>query len=290
MRPEQERLAAGARAEVDDHVVAPRCDQHADQLAAFVLHFQPPVDDPRMRRHRRPPVDANAVRRVGRRDDREAFGCERRQCLVARCLHHVGAQVERRRRLPRACDCRARIVAVHVAESIPQPVRHVGGNGRRQRFVQARLERGEPFGVAGVDGRRELAHREVEVAHGDGERQVARQRALRKRFERALAPQVRERAVGDQRTIAGAHLAVSPKECIERRIGGDVELRDALDRAGEHRKLIAAQCHWPRRSRRGNAGIPLFGILKVVSSTVRGADSAVFAGVSSSRDGSDVRP
>ena len=52
-RAEQQRLAAGAGAEIDDHVAAPRRDEVADELAAFVLHFEAAVGEPRMLRERR---------------------------------------------------------------------------------------------------------------------------------------------------------------------------------------------------------------------------------------------
>ena len=291
MRAEQQRLAAGARAEIDDHVVAPRRDQHADQLAAFVLHFEPPVDEPRMAASDGRPVDANAERRIGRRRDRRSLRLRAPPSAASRVAFIVLT-----RRSSGAGACHARASAARASSPYTSPSRShsqsgtsaatAGGSGSCRRDLNAASHAASLALMAGV----ELAHREAEVAHRDGEREVARQRALRKRFERALAPQVRERAVGDQRAIAGAHLAVSAKECIQRRIGGR---RRAARRARSRRRASQAGCgavslaaQIPQRQ----CGHPA--VRHIESDVVHGTRCGlgVLADVSSSRDGSDVRP
>ena len=99
-RAQQQRLAAGARAEIHHHVRALRRHDVADQLAALVLHFEPAVGEPGMLRERGAPGDADAQRRIGRGGGVEAVACQRCKRGVARRLQRIHAQVERRRRRP----------------------------------------------------------------------------------------------------------------------------------------------------------------------------------------------
>ena len=94
-----------------------------------------------------------------------------------------------------------------------------------------------------------------EVPNRHREREMSRQRAFRQRFERALASKVGERAVGKPRAIANTHLGMLAKERAQRRVGRHVETRNALDRGGECRELVAAQRHWPRKSSARIGGI-----------------------------------
>jgi hypothetical protein len=64
---QQQRLAARAGAEIDDHFRALRRDQVSDELAPFVLHFERAGNEQRMPCERRPPGDAQAQRRIGSR-------------------------------------------------------------------------------------------------------------------------------------------------------------------------------------------------------------------------------
>ncbi len=62
-RAQGERLATRARAKIDHHLAALGRDQVAQQLAAFILHFDQPVDEHRQLVERRLAGQADAGRR-----------------------------------------------------------------------------------------------------------------------------------------------------------------------------------------------------------------------------------
>ena len=135
-RAQQQRLAAGAGAEVDDHVAAPRRDQVADELAAFVLHFDRAVGEQRVLRERRPAGDAQAERRVRRR--------RRRRCLSPRARRSAASRVVfsgLTRRSSGAGASHARASASRSSSPsaaprrVPQPVGQVGGDRRASGVV-----------------------------------------------------------------------------------------------------------------------------------------------------------
>ena len=61
-RAEQERLAAGAGAEIRDHVGAPGRNEIAGELAALILHFDRAFQEQRMAGEHRPSGDAQSER------------------------------------------------------------------------------------------------------------------------------------------------------------------------------------------------------------------------------------
>ncbi len=62
-------------------------------------------------------------------------------------------------------------------------------------------------------------------------------------------------AVGDPRAIVRAHFGMLAEERGERAVGRAVEWRDALDRGGERRELVAPRRHCPCMSAGGSTGI-----------------------------------
>ena len=133
------------------------------------------------------------------------------------------------------------VVAVRIAQPVPQPVGKVGGDRGRQRVVQPRLERAQPDAVGRVErGARGRA------ASGRSRARARRARACADRAFRAsasserIAAQVREHAVGDERAVALPHLRMRAEERDEAVVGGRVEPANVLDRGGERGELTAS--------------------------------------------------
>ncbi len=134
LRAERQRLAAGAGAEVDDHLAALRAGDQRQQLAALVLDLDVAAQEDVELMQRRLAVDAQAERRIRRVDRLDA---ERRQLAahaVAIRLQRVDPQVERRRVLDRL-DERPELVAERRLQAIGEPLRQVVAQplGQRRR-------------------------------------------------------------------------------------------------------------------------------------------------------------
>jgi hypothetical protein len=109
--------------------------------------------------------------------------------------------------------------------------------------VHARFERAHPHVVGGGQRRREIAQRAAELAHHDGQGQPVRVARLGQRFQRAHAAQEREHAVGDERAIARAELAMLAEKGRQAGIGSGGEAAYVRDRLAERRELAGAQRH-----------------------------------------------
>ncbi len=242
-RPQQQRLAARAGAEVDDHVGAPGRDQVAHQLAAFVLHLDQSFQLQRVARQRGPAGDAQPERGIGRGLGGDARRRERRAHRLARGLQRVDPQVERRRRQPGAGERGALLVAVGGAEALPQPVGDVGGDGGRQLGGEARLEAAHPFGVGLADRGLEVAQAVAALAHGDGQRQLRRVRGAGEQLQRPAPAQPGEHAFGDERAVLLSHGRVAAEELVQQGVGRRGQPREVADRRRQHGDLRGARRH-----------------------------------------------
>ncbi len=82
-----------------------------------------------------------------------------------------------------------------------------------------------------------------EVAHRDGERELARMLGLRERGQRPHASKECERAFGDERAVVLAHRRIRAEEGAKLRVCRGVEHAHALDRGGERRDLVFPHAH-----------------------------------------------
>ncbi len=242
-RAQQQRLASGAGAEIDDHVAALRRDQKADQLAALVLDLDRAVLQQRMLGELRPPGDPQPERRVGRRFGGDAERRQRAARGVTRRLQRIHAEVERRGSEQRAGECRAFLFAERVAEACPQPVGKVRGDGGRERRREARLECAQPDGIGFLQHAFQLPHAVAEFPRDHGEREFRRMRRLGQLLQGAPATQVRIHAFGDERPVVLAHRRMAAEEMVEQVVGRGRERLDFRDRSGQSGDLVGPQRH-----------------------------------------------
>jgi hypothetical protein len=234
----------GAPFDLRVNALKARRDEVGDELAAFVLHLEAAVGQPRMTGQMRPAAHADAQRRVRRGLRVQSFGLQRGQRFLASRLERIDAQVQRRRLLPRAGEARTHLVTERRAEALPQPVGHVGGHLGRQRLAQAPLEGRQPLGFRLADGVRKIAHRRHTFAHGHGEREAARIARLGERLERAAPAQPREHAFGDEAAIARAERGPCAEEGGQQRIRRPRQRRELPDRGGELVQLVGVDHAW----------------------------------------------
>ena len=249
-RAERERLAARARAEVDDHVVALRRDEMRDQLAAFVLHFEAAVGEPRMLRQQRPAVDAQSEGRVAASASTAMpFGGQRGQRLVARRLQRVHAQIERSGNEQRARE-RLRVARRHKRRrGAPTASRE----DRRRSPARAACAR-RPLNsashvasaarVTGSSSRTECPRSRTATASASlrGCSVCASAVSDRMRRRKANAPS----ATNARSFWPSAGLRA--EERAKLRVGRCVEHAHALDRGGERRDLVLPHAHGVVRS------------------------------------------
>jgi hypothetical protein len=245
-RAERERFAAGARAEIDDHLAAPRRDEERDELAAFVLHLDTAVDEPRVLREHRAAGDAQAPGRVRRRHDREAVGLQRRERVVARRLHRVDAQVQRRAFARALRERGAPFCAHRLAEPVPQPVGQVGADRVRQRFLHAALERCKPSRSSLVSAA-STSRTDLPSCERAWRARAGAVRSSRRGPRASGGGAEREHAFGDERAVL-TPICGRAEELAQTRIGRRIERRDRADRVGE--RLDASR----RQSRAHAAG------------------------------------
>jgi hypothetical protein len=139
---QRKRLAAAARAEVDDRLAGPRLGEEARELRALVLDLVPALQEFRLDVERRPaPVgadrDAQALRREGRR--RAVQMAERRQRRRAVLLQRVQADVEGRPARQRL-QLGQKVVAEETCEVRQHPFGHVARHMERRLREAALVE------------------------------------------------------------------------------------------------------------------------------------------------------
>ena len=218
---EQQRLAAGAGAEVDHQVAALRCDQQPEQLAAFVLHLD------RSRAEQLVPVDgrvslAGAHRAVSRRGVRALMPSRTKRASTASRVVFIrftrrssGAGSLQAARQREQCG-----LAEPRQQPVDQPVRQIAAQRERQ-LVQATSHAPvEPVRLGRVDERRELPAGDAAQFREAREHQAARVRAARQMFEQALAPQAGEHGLGDEGPVAGTEPRVVAKEGAQHGVRG----------------------------------------------------------------------
>ena len=214
-----------------------------------------------MPRERRPAGDAHAERRVGRR--------RRRRCPSAASAASASSRVvfsglTRRsngaRRLPRARERRALVVAVDVAEPLPQPVGKVGGDGAAAAALCRRDLNARSHDVVGRGerARRDRAANGPSSRTSDRERELARVAASRasassERMRRRYANTPSAMNARSRWPISGC----ARKNADSAASAGDVEARDARDRrrrarrAGSRARVIGrSSSGTSRRARR----------------------------------------
>ena len=116
-------------------------------------------------------------------------------------------------------------------------------DSRRQRIVQARLERAQPNLVCGGQCGLEIAQRAPQFADDRRDCKFSRFRTFGERLKRAHPPQQREYALGDERAVVLAHRRMRAEKCAKAVVGRHVEAAHALDRGRERRELIGAKAH-----------------------------------------------
>mmetsp|Transcript_4644 Transcript_4644/g.15470 ORF Transcript_4644/g.15470 Transcript_4644/m.15470 type:complete len:465 (-) Transcript_4644:23-1417(-) len=150
LRRERERLAACARAVVDDVLARLCAQQQRNQLRPLVLRVDNPLAQPGDRTQgNRSRGQPDAHRRIGRPLRREAGGADRGERLVPRRLERVYPQVQRGVQLQRA-QLRIDAVAISGAKPLPRPARALEARGGvHLRTLERRRERREPPPLGG---------------------------------------------------------------------------------------------------------------------------------------------
>ena len=192
---------------------------------------------------RRATGDANAQRGVGCWRGGIAIGGQCRKCVIARRRQRIHPQVERGRRYPRAGQRGPLRVAVGGAQAVPQPIGQVVRDRRRQRVVQARLERAQPGLVGGLERGLEVAQRSPLLARQHRERKLARFGRCGERFQRAHPAKQREHAFRDESAVMLAHFRVCAEERTQAVVGRNIESAHALDRGRKRGDLVGADVH-----------------------------------------------
>jgi hypothetical protein len=116
-----QRLAAAARAEVDDALAGTRREQERHELAALVLHLETTRAEGRRLEERFALAPAQSLRRVRRRTGRVAAGGELGLQRVACGLQCVGAEVDGRGR-EQCLRERLRLVGPLLTDRVREPV------------------------------------------------------------------------------------------------------------------------------------------------------------------------
>ena len=145
-RRQRQRLAAGARAEVDDPLAAPGRAAFGNGLAAGILQLEPAVLEKRQPGERRPARHPQRGRYLGNRVGRHArLG----QLLLQRrglALEQVAANLDGSRQQQGGCQGLG-LLAMGGGKPFPQPVRQAEAHGRRLLFQPLTIGRGFGFGV-----------------------------------------------------------------------------------------------------------------------------------------------
>ncbi|MNX67491.1 hypothetical protein D3C86_986260 [compost metagenome] len=207
-RAQQQRLAAGARAEIDDHFATARRDQQRQQLAAFVLHFDAAIFELRPAVDCRAPFHADAPRRIRHGHGFVAAGAllQLGQHGVAFNLEGIHAQVQAGLTVQRFDEC---VRTVHQRQALVQPIGNAAANGPWQ-GCQVNLRHAlEPFGFGGVHAlfQRLGAQRRVQAQDG----QAARCGTHAAFAELAITAQMAQHVIdglGDLGAIARAQVGV----------------------------------------------------------------------------------
>ncbi len=228
---EQQRLAAGAGAEIRRHLAAPGRQQVAEQLAALVLHLDAAVDIQRMLLQRRLGLQADAQRRQPSRLGGDALPAEACQHRLAPGLERVDAQVERRG-LVESLRQRQQLGRRHLRQqALGQPVGHVRLLGGAEIPRLPALQLGHPLQFLLADGTFELPLADARQARQRRQHQAARIRLLAEQvLQQAPAPQHGIGGLGDEAALALAKQFVVAEECRQHGIGRMLELQQQVER------------------------------------------------------------
>ncbi len=123
---QHQRLAARAGAEIHHHVVALRREQEAEQLAAFVLHFDLALGEQRILVQRDLFLEADADRRVGRGTGLDLFIVQLLQHFFPLGQQRVDADIQRRALLHGLAYREDVFVRISGAHLFHQPIRQFG--------------------------------------------------------------------------------------------------------------------------------------------------------------------
>ena len=162
-RRQRQRLAAGARAEVDDPLAAPGRAAFGNGLAAGILQLEPAVLEKRQSGERRPARHPQRGRHLGNRVGSHAhLG----QLLLQRrglALEQVAANLDGGRQQQGGCQ-RLGLLTMGGDKAFPQPVRQAEAHGRRLLFQPLTIGRG--FGVGMGPQRLGQAHQAQQALPG----------------------------------------------------------------------------------------------------------------------------
>ena len=145
-RRQRQRLAAGARAEVDDPLAAPSRAAFGNGLAAGILQLEPAVLEKRQPGERRPARHPQRGRCL--RDGLGGHACLGQLLLQRRglALEQVAANLDGGRQQQGGCQ-RLGLLAMGSGKPLPQPVGQAEAHGRRLLFQPLTIGRGFGVGV-----------------------------------------------------------------------------------------------------------------------------------------------
>ena len=222
----QQRLAAGASAKIDHHLAAPRLEQQAQQLAAFILHLNKPFDKRRMLRQRNLAFQAYTQwgkRRRGAFDALLGKACE---YGIAFGLEGIDAQIERCS-IHHAAAKRNDFFAAHQCfKTRDHPVRQFSFDAQRQTDRRGRFDRRQPLVFARAQQGREFALAQALHAHQRQQGQIARLAVRHQMLERAPMAQHRVNRLGDNAAIAMPQFRMLAKKIFEADVGGRSQRQD----------------------------------------------------------------
>ncbi|CAM2158632.1 hypothetical protein PT2222_40408 [Paraburkholderia tropica] len=237
-RAERQGLAARARTEVHHHLAAARRDQRAQQLAAFVLHFEPAVLEGVEARQRGLARHAHAVRRERRLARLDAGRGQRAHQLVAVRLDRIRAQVERRRIVERGRQLRHFGGVETRFERLQDPLGQIELHALRQ---ARRIDLRDVFEPVRLGVRDERTDRRTAGRGHQAEQREAARRAARAAFgqvrELHATAQHGEHGFGDHAALTVAELRMLAEKTARDRVGGAGE----LEHIGEQRLGLSNQ-------------------------------------------------
>jgi hypothetical protein len=162
---------------------------------------------------------------------------------LARRLHRVHAQVERRRLLQAFREREDLFLAHLLAQALDDPVGKVRAHAQGQGIQVLGLQRREPLLLAGAQLRFDLAQAHALQLDERGERDLARRGPRRDLLQQAAAAKRRVNRIRDERAVFLAEALVVPEELAKLRVGGRASGQDHRQGVDDRVELRAAEAH-----------------------------------------------